>query len=62
MDGYGVVVLERAAQAAGATAVTTTMCPECGYSPQSEFEMFGGFERDGMMFTVCPKCGADWPD
>jgi len=61
MDGYGVVALERAAQAAGMVAVTATMCPECGYSPP-EGELFGGFERDGMMFTVCPKCGADWPD
>jgi len=59
MDG---VMLERAA-VSDSMAVTATMCPRCGYSPHSEFDLaFGGFERDDMMFTVCPKCGADWPD
>lgn len=38
-------------------------CPMCGYRPvEADDRLFGGFERDGMVFTVCPQCGADWPD
>ena len=38
-------------------------CPCCGWRPENPTDpLWGGFERDGMFFTVCPKCGADWPD
>jgi len=38
-------------------------CPCCGwYRENVNDPLWGGFERDGMFFTVCPKCGADWPD
>lgn len=38
-------------------------CPQCGYRPtEADDALFGGFEHNGIMFTVCPSCGADWPD
>lgn len=38
-------------------------CPSCGWRRTRESDpFFGGFERDGLMFQVCPRCGADWPE
>ncbi len=39
------------------------VCPRCGWFREREDDpLWGCMERDGLTFSVCPQCGADWPD
>ncbi len=39
------------------------VCPQCGWFREREEDpLWGCVERDGLTFSVCPRCGLDWPD
>jgi hypothetical protein len=38
-----------------------TTCPHCAYTLQGK-ETWGYRESQGLEFTICPRCGGDWPD
>lgn len=43
--------------------VTLYRCPACGYHPGDDGACFGArCDDSGLTYTVCPECGADWPD
>ena len=39
-------------------------CPSCGYRLRFSDAYFFGWRRgpEGLVYTICPRCGADWPD
>ena len=43
---------------------TGQACPSCGYRARPSDERFFGWRRgpEGLVYTICPRCGADWPD
>jgi ribosomal protein S27AE len=39
-------------------------CPNCGFQLLASDGYFFGWRRsrEGIVYTICPRCGADWPD
>jgi rRNA maturation protein Nop10 len=43
---------------------TSQACPRCGYRLRLTDAHFFGWRRgpEGLVYTICPACGSDWPD